>query len=79
MHRMNMLASGMAMVWLAVLGGLSLSAQDKYAVKVPGGQRSPSSRATKDGRPSPLAERKAVAAILGNPAMIAAYRAGIPG
>jgi len=26
-----------AMIWLAVLGGFAISAQDEYAVKVPGG------------------------------------------
>ena len=37
MNRKSMLTIGIATVWLAVLGGLALSAQDKYTVKVPGG------------------------------------------
>jgi len=37
MNRMSMLTIGSATVWLAVLGGLGMSAQDKYNVKVPGG------------------------------------------
>ena len=33
----SMLMIGIAMVWLSVLGGLVISAQDKYTVRVPGG------------------------------------------
>ena len=37
MNRMSVLTIGIATVWLAALGGLVISAQDKYTVKVPGG------------------------------------------
>ena len=37
MNRKSMLTMGVATVWLAVLGGWAISAQDKYTVKVPGG------------------------------------------
>jgi hypothetical protein len=37
MNRKSMLKIGIAMVWLVVIGGLAISAQDKYNVKVPGG------------------------------------------
>jgi hypothetical protein len=37
MNRNSMLTIGIAAAWLAVLGGLAISAQDKYAVNVPGG------------------------------------------
>jgi hypothetical protein len=37
MNRKSMMTIGIATVWLAVLGGLTISAQDKYTVKVPGG------------------------------------------
>jgi cytochrome P460 len=37
MKRKNMLMIGIAMIWLSALGGLAISAQDKYTVKVPGG------------------------------------------
>jgi len=40
-NRKSMLTIGIAIVSLAVLGGLALSAQDKYTVKMPGGSRSP--------------------------------------
>jgi hypothetical protein len=37
MNRKSMLMIGTTTVWLAVLSGLAISAQDKYSVKVPGG------------------------------------------
>ena len=39
MSRRSMLTMGIATVWLALLGGLAISAQDKdkYTVAVPGG------------------------------------------
>ena len=37
MNRKTILTIGITTVWLAVLGGLAISAQDKYTVKVPGG------------------------------------------
>jgi hypothetical protein len=37
MNRKSMLTIGVTTVWLAVLGGYAMSAQDKYTVKVPGG------------------------------------------
>ena len=37
MNRKSMLTIGIAAVWLAVSGGMAISAQDKYTVKVPGG------------------------------------------
>ena len=80
MNRKSVLTLGIATVWLAVLGGLTISAQDKYTVKVPAGLRSLSSGDTKHGKPSPsVGNDRVVAVILGNPAMIDAYRAGIPG
>jgi hypothetical protein len=65
---------------LAFMGGLAMSAEDKYSVKVPNGLAFSEFRGyeswmlvsiTQDG---PL-----MAAILANPVMIDAYRAGVPG
>ncbi len=53
MNRKSMLTIGATTVWLAVLGGYAMSAQDKYSVKVPGGLAFSEFRGTKDGRPSP--------------------------
>jgi hypothetical protein len=78
MNRKNMLMSGMAMVWLAVVG-LSVSAQDKYTVRVPGGLAMSEFRGYEGWQAISISRNeKVVAVILGNPVMIAAYEAGIP-
>ena len=64
---------------LAVLGGLVISAQDKYSVKVPGGLAFSEFRGYEAWQAiSTSRNEKVVAVILGNPVMIDAYRAGIP-
>ena len=66
--------------WLAVLAGLAVSAQDKYSVKVPGGLAFSEFRGYEDWQAISISRNeRVVAMILGNPAMIEAYRAGIPG
>jgi hypothetical protein len=71
---------GIATVWLAVLGGLAISAQDKYTVKVPGGLAFSEFRGYEAWQAFSLSRNgRVVAMILGNPTMIDAYRAGIPG
>jgi len=79
MNRKSMLTIGIA-VWLAVLGGFAVSAQDKYTVKVPGGLAFSDFRGY-EGWPAISTSRNGnvVAIIVGNPVMIDAYRAGIPG
>ena len=80
MNRTSMLPIGIATGWLAVLGGLAGSAQDKYTAKVPGGLAMSEFRGYEGWQAISLSRNeKAVAMILGNPAMIDAYRAGIPG
>ena len=67
-------------MWLAVLGGLAISAQDKYSVKVPGGLAFSEFRGYEDWQAISVSRNeRVVAMILGDPAMIQAYRAGIPG
>src|SRR5882672_8491060 len=79
MNRKNILIIGMATVWLAVLG-LAVAAQDKYTVKVPGGLAFSEFRGYEGWQVISVSRNeKVVAVILGNPAMIAAYQAGIPG
>ena len=72
----------MTAVWLAVLGGLAISAQDKqdkYSVKVPGGLAFSEFKGYESWQTISLSRNaKLVAVIVGNPAMIAAYQAGIP-
>jgi hypothetical protein len=80
MNRKSMLTIGIAAVWLAVVGGLAISAQDKYTVKVPGGLAFSEFRGYEAWQAVAMSRKdSAVAMILGNPVMIEAYRAGIPG
>jgi hypothetical protein len=79
MNRKRMLTIGMATVWLAVLGGLAIPAQDKYNVKVPGGLAFSEFRGYEAWQAISISRNAKVdAVILGNPVMIDAYRAGIP-
>src|SRR5262249_36144012 len=79
MNRKNILMIGTATVWLAVLG-LSMSAQDKYAVKVPGGLAFSEFKGYEGWQAIGISRNdKVIAIILGNPVMIEAYAAGIPG
>ena len=80
MNRKSMVMIGMTAVWLAALCGLAVSAQDKYTVKVPGGLAFSEFRGYEAWQAIAFSRNDRVAAvILGNPVMIDAYRAGIPG
>src|SRR5262245_61089331 len=80
MIRKSMLTIGIAAVGLAALCGLAISEQDKYSVKVPGGLAFSEFRGYEGWQAISLSRgEKVVAMILGNPVMIEAYRAGIPG
>jgi hypothetical protein len=66
-------------VWLAVLGGVAMAGQDKYTVRVPGGLAFSEFRGYEAWQAIAISRNeRVVAVILGNPAMINAYRAGIP-
>ena len=66
-------------VALAVLGGRAVTAQDKYAVQVPGGLVFSEFRGYEDWQAVAVSQTEdAIAVILANPVMIDAYRAGIP-
>jgi hypothetical protein len=76
MRDKRMLAIAMIVGVLAVVG---ISAQEKYSVKVPGGLAFSEFRGYEAWQAISISRNeKAVAVILGNPAMIDAYRAGIP-
>jgi hypothetical protein len=67
-------------VFLSVLVALALAAEDKYTVKVPGGLALSEFRGYEAWQAiSTSGNGRVVAVILGNPVMIDAYRAGIPG
>ena len=64
----------------SIVAGIALAAQDRYTVKVPGGLAFSEFRGYEAWQTISLSRNaKVVAVILGNPAMIAAYQAGIPG
>ena len=80
MTRSSMWTIGIAAVWLAVLAGFVVSAQDKYSAKVPGGLAMSEFRGYEGWQAISMSRNAgAVAVILGNPAMIDAYQSGIPG
>jgi hypothetical protein len=71
-------AAGFGLV-LAVLGGVALAQQDKYTLQVPGGLAFSEFRGYEGWQiVSTSGNDKLVAAILANPEMIDAFRAGIP-
>jgi hypothetical protein len=79
MNRKGMLTMGIVAAGLAVSGGWASSAQDKYAVKVPGGLAFAEFRGYEGWQAISISRNdKVVAVILGNPPMIDAYKAGIP-
>src|SRR5437016_778434 len=68
------------LVFLSVLVCLVRAAQDKYTVKVPGGLAFSEFRGYEAWQAISFSRNeRVVAIILGNPAMIDAYRDGIPG
>ena len=80
MNRTTSLTIAIAMVWLALLSGLAISAQDKYTVKVPGGLAFADFKGYEGWQAISISRNeKVMAMILGNPVMIDAYQAGIPG
>jgi Cytochrome P460 len=67
-------------VVLAAFGGKAISAQDKYALQVPGGVAFSEFRGYEAWQVISIShDGPVMAAILGNPVMIDAYLAGIPG
>ena len=65
---------------LAVFGGRAISAQDKYTVQVPNGLAFSEFKGYEDWKVISVSHSGDVlAVILGNPEMIAAYQAGVPG
>ena len=80
MNHKRMRAIAIVTVLAAVLGGVAIFAQDKYTVRVPGGLAFSEFRGYEEWQTISISRgEKVVAVILGNPAMIDAYRAGMPG
>jgi Cytochrome P460 len=73
-------AIAIVMVLASALGNSAISAQEKYAVKVPGGLAFSEFKGYEDWRlVSTSQDGPLMAAILANPVMVDAYRAGAPG
>ena len=69
-----------AVALLAGLGGVALAAQDRYALQVPGGLAFAEFKGYEEWQTIAVSHNgEKLATILGNPAMIEAYRAGVPG
>jgi len=80
MNDRRMRAIAMVAVFVSALSGGSLSAQDKNTVKVPGGLSFAEFKGYENWEFISLSQGEhAVAAILGNPEMINAYKQGYPG
>ncbi|HEY1413110.1 MAG TPA: cytochrome P460 family protein [Rhodopila sp.] len=80
MNRKRILTIAIITSVLAVMGGLALSAQDKYTLKVPNGLAFAEFRGYEAWQVISISQDgPLMAAIVGNPVMIDAYQAGIPG
>ena len=67
-------------VFLSVLVALAMAAQDKYTLKVPNGLAFSEFRGYETWQVVSISQDgPLMAAILGNPVMIKAYQAGVPG
>ena len=75
-----LIASGVVITVVATLGGITLAAQDKYTLQVTGGLAFSEFRGYESWQVVSVSQDgDLIAAILGNPVMIDAYQAGIPG
>jgi hypothetical protein len=69
-----------AVVVAVLVGGRALSAQDKYTLQVPNGLAFSEFKGYEDWQTVAVSQTgELIEVILGNPAMINAYRAGVPG
>jgi hypothetical protein len=76
----RMLTVAIIMAMLALVGGLAISAQDKYTVKVPNGLAFSEFRGYEAWQVVSVSQGAGnlIAVIVANPVMIKAYQAGIP-
>src|SRR6266702_1122289 len=80
MKRKSMLAIGIVSASVVVLGGTAVYAQDKYSLKSPSGIAFSDFRGYEDWSVISSARTdKELKVIVGNPTMIKAYKAGVPG
>lgn len=80
MKRNRTVSIGAAAALLAALGGGALYAADKYTLSVPGGLAFSEFKGYESWETISVSQsEKALAVIVGNPVMIEAYKAGVPG
>src|SRR3954469_10409595 len=80
MKKISIIAIAFAAVVLTILGGMAIAQQDKYTLKVPGGLTFSEFRGYEGWQVVATSQNaRLVAVILANPAMISAYKAGMPG
>jgi len=74
-----LISAGIAVALAALATGVAISAQDKYSLKVPNGLAFSEFRGYEGWQVIAVSNGGLLAVILGNPAMIEAYKAGAPG
>jgi hypothetical protein len=80
MKKKNMLTiAGIAVSLAVVTAGAAMSAQDRYTLKVPGGLAVSEFKGYEGWQTVSVSHGSLLAVILGNPAMVDAFKAGIPG
>jgi hypothetical protein len=80
MRKSTLISAGISLSIVVLAAGVPISAQDKYAVKVPDGLAFSEFRGYEDWAVIAISETGGkIAVIVGNPAMIDAYRKGVPG
>jgi Cytochrome P460 len=78
MKSKTLTAAGIVLAVIVLAAGAAFSAQDRYTLAVPGGLAFADFRGYETWQVISVSNGKALAVILGNPLMIAAYKAGIP-
>ena len=73
------ISAGITLALAVLATGVAISAQDKYTLNVPNGLAFSEFRGYDGWQVVAVSHGKLLAVILGNPAMIDAYKAGIPG
>jgi hypothetical protein len=80
MRKSTLISLGMAVSITVLIAGAAISAQDKYTVEVPNGLAFSEFRGYEDWSVIAISENMGLfAVIMGNPAMIEAFRQGVPG
>ena len=80
MKRMKIRSTVASVALLAALCGIALAAQDRYALEVPGGLAFSEFRGYEAWQTVAVSQNgMMIETILGNPAMIEAYKSGVPG